>query len=258
MRIALMLAALIAGSLGISCSIAEAQASPRGTYSDWTQAASPATGFYNLDIKVYPGNEPTTLSHGVYYAHQFGILKGSGGYIGLQKDAGGKRAIFSIWNALEAQGPGLGRPCGAFPPPCAGTFGGEGEGYQTMVPYAWQPGHYYRYRVWTTSSDARGTWWGGWIIDETAGTETLIGLIRVPPSWQWLDRVSYTWVEYYAANARTCSQLGYSVVHFDHPTGNAGTSVAGEPSNHLGPGTCPSQVTMFGNWAKHEMGLPAR
>jgi hypothetical protein len=259
MRAALAIVALLSSSLGLSFSTADAQASPRGTYSDWTQAQSPTAGFYNLDISVYPGNEPDVSHHGVFYAHQFGILQGSGGYIGLQKDRNGKRAIFSIWNALEAQGPGAGRSCRTYPPPCAGTFGGEGEGYQTMVPYTWQPGHYYRYRVWTLSSDARGTWWGGWIIDETTRTETLIGTIRVPAAWQGLDRLSFTWVEYYGANAKTCGEFGYSLVYFDHPTANAGESVAGNPSNHLGPGTCPSQITMFGNWAKHEMGLsPAR
>lgn len=255
MRVVFALAMLIVSALGLSSSVAEAQASPRGTYSDWTQPGSPASGFYNLDIMVYPGNEPDVSHHGVFYAHQFALRQGSGGYIGLQKDKRGKRAIFSIWNALEAQGPGAGRSCRTYPPPCAGTFDGEGEGYQTMIPYTWKPGHYYRYRVWTTSAGTRGTWWSGWIIDETEGTETMIGTIRVPAHWQWLDRVSYTWVEYFAANAKTCSELGYALVHFDRPSANAGESKAGDPTNHLGPGTCPSQISMFGTWAKHEMGL---
>lgn len=231
-----------------------AQVGPQGTYSDWQQPTTPDTGFYNLDITVYPGNDPDVAQHGVYYAHQFGIIGGSGGYIGLQKDSNGKRAIFSIWDALSATGPGEGRPCRDHAPPCAGAFTGEGDGYQTMVPFDWQPGHEYRYRVWQTGSDDSGTSWGGWILDEHGG-ETFIGEIRVPADWSGLAGGSITWVEYYANHASVCSDLGYSVVYFDAPKADAGSSSAAAPSNHYGSGACTSEISDYGNWAKHENGL---
>ena len=236
-------------------SFAHAQAAPRGTYSDWQQPSTPPRGFYNLDISVRPVSDPQVSYHGVFYAHQFQLRQGPGGYIGIQKDLRGKRAIFSIWNALSARGPGAGRPCTAYAPPCAGTFGGEGVGFQTMVPYEWQPGHAYRYRVWTTAADANGTWWGGWLIDDTIGRETLIGEILVPASVGWLDGTSYSWVEYYGSRATSCGQFGYSDVYFDRPRADAATSVAGPPNNHLGPGDCQSQVTTAGTYARHQMGL---
>jgi hypothetical protein len=253
LRARLLDAALLTGALGL-CSAASAQVGPQGTYSDWQQASSPSNGFFNLDITVFPGNEPDVSHHGIFYAHQFGIRAGAGGYVGLQKDGNGKRAIFSIWDALAAGGPGEGQPCGENAPPCAGPFGGEGEGYQTMVPFEWEAGHYYTYRVWVLGSDTSGTWWGGWIIDEE-GAETFIGEIKVPASWQWLDGYSITWVEYYANSAASCSELGYSVVYFDHPTGDADGSSAGAPSNHYGSGVCSSLITDYGNWAQHESGL---
>lgn len=254
--LALVVSASAFTSVCASYSPAAAQAEPRGTYSDWTQTASPSEGFYNLDIAVYPANEPDVAHHGVYYVHQFALRQGSGGFVGLQTDRNGKRAIFAIWDALEAKGPGAGRPCSRLSPPCAGAFDqAEGLGYQAKVPYAWKPGHYYRYRVWTTSADQGGTWWGGWILDDTEKTETLIGLIRVPKAWRWLDGASITYIDYFDAKAKVCSELGHGVVYFAHPTGNAGESRAGEPSNHIGTGTCPSQITSTSGWVKHEMGL---
>ncbi len=219
-----------------------------GTYSDWLLPPEPTNpggtrGYYNQDIVVFAGNDPGP-SQSYFYSHQFGLVGGDGGYIGIQSDGNGKRAIFSIWQATAAYGPGIARP-----------FSGEGEGYQTIIPYNWVPGHYYRLRVWTTGVDDVGTWWCGWIKDNSTGVENWIGCIRVPYWWHWLSSYSITWIEDYGPQHPNCDAVPYAVVYFDHPTGNAGTSRAGEPSNHYGPGSCPSRISMFGNWATHEMGL---
>ena len=83
-----------------------------------------------------------------FWAHQFQLVDGEGGYLGLQTKGNradgslGKMAIFSIWDAVEAEGAGP----GGFG--CV-RFGGEGTGWSCRIPYHWVAGHAYRLRVWT-------------------------------------------------------------------------------------------------------------
>jgi len=77
---------------------------------DWPQL--PGSGFYNFDvlltIDVDPGMQST-----YFWAHSFYFKNEEVGYIGLQTNGliqgewVGKMAIFSMWDALEAE-PGLG------------------------------------------------------------------------------------------------------------------------------------------------------
>jgi hypothetical protein len=98
----------------------------------------------------------------------------SGAYMGLQTGghrtdgSEGETAIFSVWDATEADGN-------------CGPFGGEGIGVSCTVPFAFVAGRSYRYRLWRLEpGDDEGQWWGAWIIDLTTGIETRIGAILVP------------------------------------------------------------------------------
>jgi hypothetical protein len=117
---------------------------PQGTYTDWWLPNLPAEGFFNIDGYITPVNEPTVgpgqVQFAYFYSSQFGIVDGDGGYIGIQTDGNGKRAIFSIWGANGAQ-------CADVAGAICQPFTGEGDGYQTLVPYEWVPGHRYRTRV---------------------------------------------------------------------------------------------------------------
>lgn len=224
---------------------------PQGTYSDWNLPNRPAEGFYNIDGTIYPSNDPVAgtgqSQPWLFYSSQFGIVNGDGGYIGIQKDPNGKRAIFSIWGANGAS-------CASVAGAICRPFTGEGDGYQTMIPYNWVAGHYYRTRVWAVSTDANGDWWVGAIIDDTTATEQVIGYIRVPLSYQWLNGYTINWVEWYGPQSSTCAQLPSSTVYFAPPRANNGAVVASAPHNHLGGGACPSTIQMYGEWARHHNG----
>jgi hypothetical protein len=224
---------------------------PQGTYTDWWLPNLPAEGFFTIDGYITPVNEPTVgpgqVQFAYFYSSQFGIVDGDGGYIGIQTDGNGKRAIFSIWGANGAQ-------CADVAGAICQPFTGEGDGYQTLVPYEWVPGHRYRTRVWALDSDADGDWWVGEVADLTAGTAQVVGYIRVPPVYQWLKSYIINWVEWYAPQAETCDQLPESAVLFGRPDGNAGGVSAGEPNNHYGTGVCPSQIYMVNGQAMHRNG----
>ena len=96
-----------------------------------------------------------------------------GGYLGLQTDgdrfggARGELAIFSLWNAVAADG-GNCQP-----------FGGEGEGFSCRLPFSFLADHWYRLRLWRLEITEQGQWWGAWVIDDATGEEYLIGNIAV-------------------------------------------------------------------------------
>lgn len=233
-----------------------AQVIPGGTYSEWTVPNQPADGFFNIDTTIFPSNEPAPgpgqVQPWLFYSSQFGIVgSGVGGYIGIQKDPNGKRAIFSIWNANGAQ-------CAPLPGALCRPFTGEGDGYQTLVPYNWVAGRHYRTRVWVLSSDASGEWWIGEVKDETTGIAQVIGYIRVPSHWKWLDGYVVNWAEWYGPKPATCSQVPRWMVYFSPPRANGGALAAGPAYNHTRTDACPfSGITTYSLWAGHHSGTGA-
>src|SRR5947207_4890870 len=96
-RLLIVALALLAG--GTSWPTPAVAVGPHGTYSDWSL---PGSGYYNIDTPIFPSNDPRPapgqVSQAYFYSAQFGFVHGPGGYIGIQTDGRGKRAIFSIWN----------------------------------------------------------------------------------------------------------------------------------------------------------------
>jgi hypothetical protein len=168
---------------------------------DWPQQ------LWESDMNISILNDPGSSS-AYYWSHFFVFSNSSGfsrvGYIGLQTN--GKKAIFSIWNALDAQGPNCRR------------FGGEGVGYQCLINYNFQQGHTYRVRVWRLSNDNTGDWWGGWISDIQTRVENTIGFIKSPPN-SGLIKKSYLFDEYFL-DVSACSMMSYAKVDLSRLTGN--------------------------------------
>lgn len=238
-------------------SMAQAQIRPRQTYSDWLLPNPPSEGFSDANSRFHPSNNPIAgpgeVDPWYFYSWQFGFVNGDGGYIGIQKDPGlppaSKKAIFSIWGANAAN-------CSPVEGAICQPFSGEGEGYQTLIPYNWVAGHRFRVRVREVRSDSGGHWWKGDITDLTTGVTKMIGEIRVPLSYQRLRAWSVNWVEWYGPEADTCGQLPESTVYFAPPRANNGAVVAGPPANHLGEWgfDCPSTIKMYGDWVRHHNG----
>jgi len=92
---------------------------------------------YNFDIDLKVTDTPE-LDAGLFWAHQFGFVGGSGGYLGLQVVGSTKKAIFSIWDAL---GGNPDRTGDASPPETFNgcrIFTGEGTGWQCLISYDWK------------------------------------------------------------------------------------------------------------------------
>ena len=194
---------------------------------------------------LLPEIDPGPDTH-YFWAHQFRMIGGEGGYIGLQTkgdraDGGtGKIAIFSIWDAEEAEGVGAMR------------FGGEGTGWSCRIPYPWEAGRPYGLKVFTPG----GGWWGAKVRDEATGEVTEIGGIRVPGHWRNLDSWSVMWTEYYGPALNTCADLPYSSVIFGTPTADDGEVKPAGSHSHLGDGTCEtSRVETLVDGVRHQMGL---
>lgn len=225
---------------------------PTGTYTDWHWPVPPPGGSdhfaHTLTIENYPENNT-----GYFWAHQFGFLGGDGGYIGLQTQGPrpdgttGKVAIFSIWKAVSGESDGIARP-----------FSGEGEGYQTIIPYEWAPGRRYNLNIMyidTTNTQHR---WAAWVYDEAADKSTLIGLIGVPLNWNKLSNFSIMWTERYSGpQINKCDDVGYARASFTDPVVDFVKSPESH-FNHLAqPASCPnSNITDITDGVRQEMGIP--
>lgn len=226
-------------------------ATPRGTYTEWFWPPSTSfartllAGYKSFEHVLFPEVDPGPESS-YYWAHQFRIIGGEGGYLGLQTNGHradgsvGKLAIFSIWDALEAEGPGIVR------------FSGEGSGWSCRIPYQWEAGRAYALRVNTPG----GGWWGASVRDEATGQETEIGGIRVPADWRQLDSWSVMWTEYYGPPLGRCADLAHSSVVFSTPIANDGEVKPAASHNRIGEGTCEtSRVEPLAHGVRHEMGI---
>jgi hypothetical protein len=214
---------------------------PRGTYTEWWW---PGEGYRSVEHELVVEHDPgpdTTY----FWAHQFRTEAGEGGYVGLQSKGNradgslGKMAIFSFWDTLGAEGPGVVR------------FGGEGVGWSCRIPLLWEPGRAYRLRVGVVAEDASVRTWGAWVDGEE------LGRIRAPAPWGRLGRWSVMWTEYYGGPLSRCSDLPHSSVRFSTPRADGGTAPI-RSQHRLGDGDCPgSRVTTVGDTVRHEMGAPA-
>ena len=173
------------------------------------------SGFYNFDVNLTIEEAPKKGNY--YWAHQFQFKNpGDGGYMGLQLVNENKIAIFSIWNALEAE---------ASPDGYKVEFSGEGEGWSVRIPFEWEEKTTYTLRVWELSSSNEPNadeWWGAWIVNQETQKDTYVGKIKVPGSWNWLDSWSVSWVEYFGY-VEDCDSLPYARARFEFPSADSNT-----------------------------------
>ena len=191
------------------------EATPHGknlyTYYAWPASSR---GYYNVDAVLTVLAVEAQVK--VFWAHQVWMRDGPVAYLGLQNqgnlpDRLGKLAIFSIWDATRARGAHCQR------------FGGEGVGLSCRVPYEWVVGHSYRLRLWATTREAEGQWWGAWVIDLRSGDETFIGEIRAPLGAGWIESNTVSFTEYFGGSLPNSVELPPSRVHWQQPTADNGT-----------------------------------
>jgi hypothetical protein len=228
-------------------------AAPCGTYTHltWPAPRGRRAGFDGFEDFEWELTPELDTSQGYFWAHQFALRAShpaSGGYAGLQANGtypGGpaKVAIFSIWHALDAEGDGVAQP-----------FGGEGEGYQTLVRYPWVAGRTYRLRVEVLDDG----WWRATVGD--GETEVEIGRIRVPSSWGRLDTWSVVWTELFSPPIRQCDEMECASAVWSGFTADGGAVRPVALDSRLGtPARCAnSRIAVLASGAiRHQMGLPA-
>jgi hypothetical protein len=207
-----------------------------GTYTTWWWPSAP-TGYHEFRWEVEPRTDPSPV--GYFWSHQVALLGGEAAYVGLQTmgaEPNGKIAIFSVWAALDAEGPAYAAP-----------FGGEGTGMTVRIPYEWVPGRRERLSV---RADGDG-WWRAEVADQ------LIGRIRVDAAWGGLASTSIMWTERYTPPVRTCADVGHAVAWFGSPSAEGGLT-PDRHHNHLATHRgCPgSSVHDEATGVVHTMGTP--
>jgi hypothetical protein len=206
--------------------------SPPQTYSYWTFPSTPAGGYRRLYQVVSPMNDPVAsagqATQAYFYAMQWYNTGAPsyGGYMGLQSDSQGKRAIFSWFGGINGHGPGISQ-----------AFSGEGVGWQTMISYNWQAGRTYRLNVAYSSTTSTGYWYTATIVDTQANKTSTIGTIEFPQSFGGLQQYVNNFVEWYGATLPTCSGYPWSNVTFSAPSGRG---PSGSPTIASAPGSPPS------------------
>lgn len=169
---------------------------PVGTYTQWLWPSTPL-GYEEMRWEVEPRTDPSPV--GYFWSHQVALVRGEGGYLGLQTegaDPTGKIAIFSVWGAIDADGPEYAAP-----------FSGEGSGMTVRIRYRWVPGRRERLVI---RAEA-----GGWWRAEVGGQP--IGRIRVDARCGGLAPTSIMWTERYAPPLRSCADIGHAVAWFGRP-----------------------------------------
>jgi hypothetical protein len=208
-----------------------------GTYTTWWWPET-ADGFGEMRWELEPRTDPSPV--GYFWSHQLAVRGGEAAYFGLQTNGfepAGKIAIFSVWGALDADGPEH-----------AGPFGGEGTGMTVRVRHEWAPGRRARLAV----SREGGGWWRAEVDDR------LVGRIRVDAAWGGLASTSIMWTERYSPPLRSCGDLGHAAAWFGMPVAD-GHAVPLRYRNHLATHRgCPgSSVRDAEGGVVHEMGAPA-
>jgi hypothetical protein len=187
-----------------------------------------------IGVEQFPGDESK-----YFWAWFYNFDNGDGTYIGLQTTGGPRMAIFSIWNAVEADGPA-----------CV-AFGGEGDGLSCRLPFNFEPGHVYRTRIRSLSDD----WWAGSIIDANTLEEYPIGSIRTRPGVSGIQGWAVSFTEYYGDDV-PCSDIGIAGAWFERPLANDG-SLSGTPvGNAAGPACFGLSTNPSPEWSWQRYGCP--
>jgi hypothetical protein len=176
---------------------------PVGPYTQWSWPSA-RSGYDEMRWELEPRSDPSPV--GYFWSHQVALVGGEAAYLGLQTDGWepkGKIAIFSVWGALDADGPEYAAP-----------FSGEGTGMTVRIRHQWVPGR----REGLAIRAEAGGWWRAEVDDD------FIGRVRVDSAWGGLAPTSIMWTERYAPPLRACADLGHAVAWFGTPMADAGVT----------------------------------
>jgi hypothetical protein len=268
----------IAGSLGDggagteSCAVPGVPQAPnaRGvavgtttTNTDWFWPAPIESIEWDLLI------ERDHVTDGYFWAHQFGFSETPvGGFLGLQMNGGYREDppdgqyetadMVLLW----ISGPPIAAELGDIPFPDARTYLESDRGVQWWTIHAkveLEPCVTYSLRFGQESAAPSGdVWYGAWVRDGSAGTETFIGRILVPAIWGPLSsftteitqRIDYV-------PPQSCSEAEHSSAFYSTPTANGGAMRPTDHTNRFDSilRCATSRFTDLAGGVRHELGL---
>jgi hypothetical protein len=198
----------------ISVPLAAGAITPAG---EWQLAvSSPDVKDYFLRIDVDPGETYAAAGYApssVYWAQYVTFNGAPGGYLGLQRSGGTKRAIVSIWDGTGAVGNKI---------PAVGCYE-FGACTSIQGAYEWKVGHQYRFRVERSLRRETG-WWQVTLADLTLGTEDILGEVKTP-EWGGQAKTNQLFLEYFWG-PNECQTLRHAKASFAPIRGNWGQSAA--------------------------------
>ncbi|WP_155639842.1 DUF3472 domain-containing protein [Burkholderia cepacia] len=172
----------------------------------------------SIDFSFNVQSDPGDKSY-VFWAQQFWFETGPGGYLGLQRVAGKKQIIFSIWNANAS----VALMQGAV----AETFNEFGPGQHVIAPFDWQLGHTYQFRL--ENSGGSGPWWEVSVTDLTTNDHWDLGKIQANAGWGNLQKNVSTFTEVFI-NGGSCELIPYARAAFGSPTSDHGVGTTAKIS----------------------------
>ncbi len=182
-----------------------------GTYVYYAFAAPTVSQVdFPMTLRVSPG-----LGN-VYWANQFGLTVGDGGYVGMQTHRDGTGMwLVSIWGTRDARPGSPGTYCL--------TFEEDGSGKSCRLDATPKVGHAYVVHA----SRGDDGWWTFSVTDTTAGTAFTLGSIQLDPAAA-MKNTMVSWTEYFDWNDQraTCLDEPYSRLWMGRPSAGGGADVA--------------------------------
>lgn len=206
---------LLALSLGSCLQVQAASDSPRviagGMVAVDRWFPENSDGYNEMEFPLLIATEPGYNGR-TFWATQFYIHGGDGGYAGLQQvRTNEKRINFSIWNAIRWDSPGAGVNCG--------FFNHEGSGVQCWMVYQWKPGVKY---VFLLKRLHPGSFQLS-VHDDSNGVTTRVAIIQTPNTWGRLKAQTVSFLEDFAQGNEqhpSCTAVPSTAAVFFQPLAN--------------------------------------
>lgn len=229
----------------------------------WTLVdETPDVKDYFFRINVDPGeaynNIPSekTSPSSVYFSQYVTFTQANGGYLGLQRSGGQKRALVSIWTGDKPEEKKYFNAVSGVIPKLAdcNEFGGCSS---IQGPYSWKVGHQYRFRFEKspTLKAKDGQWWQITLTDLTVNRTDVLGQLETPLSFGGLKKSNSLFLEYFWGPYR-CDTLRHADTTYYPIQGNWGksTRLASKDSRAYGDAHECADNILLPNSSKESMG----
>ena len=230
-------------------------------YTDWTVP----TPYDSIEIEVRLETE--SMTDGFVWTHEVPFAAGPVVLLAFQSQGGFQAdpPAGPVERAKLAQfwisGPPLAAELGDIPYPNARAYLAQevrGEWWSINAIYEWEACRPYRLRLAELEPGASGsTWYGAWVIDVVAATETLLGRMLVPDAWGGLTSPTSTWSNRIGwGMLEACEDVEPVSVIFGAPTNPSGAATSWEHRFGALPACPNTRIEDFETAVRQRIGGP--